>query len=141
MHIGCGSGLAMQRCGQLPETSVAGRRYINANWIEGHPGMSPGTGGHRPSHSYIATQGPMDNTVSAFWRMILETGCRSVVMVTGLVEKGRSKCAKYWPEVHAAALIVDGISIENVGTVAHPGFQISDLVVCVLAIDLGGDNL
>ena len=57
----------------------------------------------------------MNNTVFAFWRMILETGCRSIVMVTGLIEKGRSKCAKYWPEA-PTALDIAGISVENIGT-------------------------
>ena len=60
--------------------------------------------------------------------MILETGCRSIVMVTGLIEKGRSKCAKYWPEA-PTALDIAGISVENIGTVRQNGFLISDLVV------------
>jgi len=63
--------------------------YINANWIKGATG--------RP-RDYVAAQGPLPNTVSAFWRMLWESGTKAVVMVTGLVERGCSKCARYWPE-------------------------------------------
>uniref|UniRef100_A0A7M4F1C5 protein-tyrosine-phosphatase n=1 Tax=Crocodylus porosus TaxID=8502 RepID=A0A7M4F1C5_CROPO len=54
-------------------------------------------GYHRPRH-YIATQGPMQETVKDFWRMIWQENSASVVMVTNLVEVGRVKCVRYWPD-------------------------------------------
>uniref|UniRef100_S4RUL1 Uncharacterized protein n=1 Tax=Petromyzon marinus TaxID=7757 RepID=S4RUL1_PETMA len=62
--------------------------YINANFIDGY---------HRP-RQYVATQGPMQETVYDFWRMVWQEKSASIVMVTNLVEVGRVKCYKYWPE-------------------------------------------
>ncbi|KAM9421684.1 receptor-type tyrosine-protein phosphatase kappa-like isoform 28-T28 [Salvelinus alpinus] len=60
--------------------------YINANYIDGY---------QRPSH-YIATQGPVHETVYDFWRMVWQEQSACIVMVTNLVEVGR--CYKYWPD-------------------------------------------
>ncbi|MGH0156028.1 UNVERIFIED_CONTAM: hypothetical protein FKN15_062426 [Acipenser sinensis] len=54
-------------------------------------------GYQRPSH-YIATQGPVHETVYDFWRMIWQEQSACVVMATNLVEVGRVKCYKYWPD-------------------------------------------
>jgi protein tyrosine phosphatase len=63
-------------------------RYINANFVQAYDGTP---------QAYIACQGPMPATLNAFWRMVWEKNVRSVVMVTGLKEKGVEKCARYWP--------------------------------------------
>uniref|UniRef100_A0A8C6KQJ3 Receptor-type tyrosine-protein phosphatase kappa n=1 Tax=Nothobranchius furzeri TaxID=105023 RepID=A0A8C6KQJ3_NOTFU len=64
--------------------------YINANYIDGY---------QRPSH-YIATQGEIteQHTVYDFWRMVWQEQSACIVMVTNLVEVGRVKCYKYWPD-------------------------------------------
>ncbi|KTG02062.1 hypothetical protein cypCar_00035440, partial [Cyprinus carpio] len=54
-------------------------------------------GYHRPNH-YIATQGPMQETAIDFWRMVWQENTATIVMVTNLVEVGRVKCCKYWPD-------------------------------------------
>ncbi|XP_063983545.1 tyrosine-protein phosphatase non-receptor type 4 isoform X4 [Diachasmimorpha longicaudata] len=67
--------------------------YINANYVNME---IPGSG---IINRYIATQGPLASTVADFWQMVLEAGSTLVVMLTTLVEKGRTKCHQYWPNV------------------------------------------
>uniref|UniRef100_A0A665UTD9 protein-tyrosine-phosphatase n=1 Tax=Echeneis naucrates TaxID=173247 RepID=A0A665UTD9_ECHNA len=51
--------------------------YINANYID---------------------VGPKQETLYDFWRMVWQENCFSIVMITKLVEVGRVKCCKYWPD-------------------------------------------
>uniref|UniRef100_A0A671W9V3 protein-tyrosine-phosphatase n=1 Tax=Sparus aurata TaxID=8175 RepID=A0A671W9V3_SPAAU len=51
--------------------------YINANYIDVRP---------------------MQETVRDFWRMVWQENSASIVMVTNLVEVGRVKCVRYWPD-------------------------------------------
>ncbi|XP_044583749.1 tyrosine-protein phosphatase non-receptor type 4 isoform X2 [Cotesia glomerata] len=68
--------------------------YINANYVNME---IPGSG---IINRYIATQGPLSSTVADFWQMVLEAGSTLVVMLTTLVERGRTKCHQYWPALN-----------------------------------------
>ncbi|XP_034529341.1 tyrosine-protein phosphatase non-receptor type 12 isoform X2 [Notolabrus celidotus] len=61
--------------------------YVNANFIKGIDGPE----------AYIATQGPLPNTVIDFWRMNWEYNVAVIVMACREFEMGRKKCERYFP--------------------------------------------
>ncbi|XP_054566052.1 receptor-type tyrosine-protein phosphatase H [Eptesicus fuscus] len=76
------SRVALRSLGGAP-----GSDYINASFM---PGLwSP--------REFIATQGPLPQTVGDFWRLVWEQQSHTLVMLTNCVELGRVKCEHYWP--------------------------------------------
>jgi len=73
------------------EGDTPGSDYINANFVNGDPEV-PGT-----EKLYIAAQGPLDETVVQFWRMIWYQNCNVIVMLTRIMENSKEKCHQYWP--------------------------------------------
>ncbi|XP_038173547.1 tyrosine-protein phosphatase non-receptor type 11-like [Arvicola amphibius] len=73
--------------------------YINANIIRGE--FQTKWHNSKPKKSYIATQGCLKNTVNDFWRMVFQENSRVISMTTKEVERGKSKCVKYWPDEYA----------------------------------------
>uniref|UniRef100_A0A665UR76 protein-tyrosine-phosphatase n=1 Tax=Echeneis naucrates TaxID=173247 RepID=A0A665UR76_ECHNA len=64
--------------------------YINANYID--------VASWSLSAIYLFPLGPKQETLYDFWRMVWQENCFSIVMITKLVEVGRVKCCKYWPD-------------------------------------------
>ncbi|KAG9508953.1 Tyrosine-protein phosphatase non-receptor type 3 [Fragariocoptes setiger] len=66
--------------------------YINASFVNMEIPRS------EFCNRYIATQGPLPSTCDDFWQMIWEQRSSLIIMVTPLIEDGRVKCHKYWPD-------------------------------------------
>ena len=108
--------------------------YINANCVRGYNAI-PAT--------YVATQGPLPTTIVDFWRMVWTKQSDVIVMVTGLIENGRTKCGRYWPadlvppdaahlDAHAGAGImqegrfrVAAISASRIGSYMKTSLRVS----------------
>ncbi|XP_053204287.1 tyrosine-protein phosphatase 69D-like isoform X2 [Panonychus citri] len=71
-----------------PIEGIPGSDYINANFVEGYKGRK----------LYICAQGPVEKTVTDFWRMIYEQKVSVIVMLTGIEEHGKIKCSHYWTD-------------------------------------------
>lgn len=61
--------------------------YINASHVDSY--LKP--------NAYIAAQGPNENTIEDFWRMIWEQKSFVIVMLTKVFDFIRVMCNQYWP--------------------------------------------
>lgn len=67
---------------------------------------------------YIATQGPMQNTIVEFWRMVQQESSNFIVMLTTIIERGRVKCAQYWPPLNEEMQLSSTFSIKLLSEVS-----------------------
>ena len=74
--------------------------YINANYIR-----DPYLGGSKAN--FIATQGPLPNTMLNFWKMIDRENITKIFMLSCLMEGGKKKCDAYWPVSAQSSLVVE----------------------------------
>ncbi|CAI9733299.1 receptor-type tyrosine-protein phosphatase T-like isoform X8 [Octopus vulgaris] len=89
---------------RLQPDEMSSSDYINANFIS--------------NQRYIACQGPTQNAVTDFWRMIWQLKCNTIVMLTDIVENGKMKCMQYWPdEEHTESF--GNIEVTHINTSYH----------------------
>ncbi|XP_034502502.1 receptor-type tyrosine-protein phosphatase eta isoform X1 [Ailuropoda melanoleuca] len=91
--------------------------YINANYMPGY----------HSKKDFIATQGPLPNTLKDFWRMVWEKNVYAIVMLTKCVEQGRTKCEEYWPSKQSQDY--GDITVAMTSEVVLPEWTIRDFTV------------
>ncbi|NP_001167468.1 protein tyrosine phosphatase non-receptor type 6 L homeolog [Xenopus laevis] len=79
------------KCG---DNNTPGSDYINANYVNNKL-----WGDGEPPKRFIACQGCLNSTTGDFWEMVWQENSRVIVMTTKEIEKGRTKCVTYWPDV------------------------------------------
>lgn len=76
--------------------------------------------------------------------MIWEQGCKIIIMVTNLRERGREQCAKYWPEEADEPLRVRNFSIRAVESIYYADYAVREFELCDAdspPTTLGGGNI
>ena len=68
---------------------------ITINTEKGYINASPINIGQK-QNLFIATQGPLVNTIEDFWTMVWELKSKVIVMRTNLIEAEKKKCENYW---------------------------------------------
>ena len=67
------------------------------------------------SNSYIAAQGPSDETIGLFWEMAWQKNVRVIVMLTNLIEGlgfNANKCSQYWPNMVGSSRRYQDIDVQ-----------------------------
>ncbi|XP_033338390.2 protein tyrosine phosphatase 69D isoform X1 [Megalopta genalis] len=95
---------------------IAGSDYINANFVLGY----------KERKKFICAQGPMENTVCDYWRMIWEQHLELILMLTNLEEYSKTKCAKYWPDKGETKNFGD-ITVEHIRERAYSDYVVREL--------------
>ncbi|XP_043942805.1 receptor-type tyrosine-protein phosphatase C-like [Protopterus annectens] len=126
---------------QLTQVSgEPGSDYINASHIDGF----------KEPRKYIAAQGPKDETVDDFWKMIWEQQSTIIVMVTRCEEGNRNKCAEYWPTLEKGTKTFGDILVTISEEKRCPDYIIRklhvtnvSLLICLneISIDLTGEQM
>ncbi|KAK6634083.1 hypothetical protein RUM44_004691 [Polyplax serrata] len=94
--------------------------YINANYIRGYEGEEK---------AYIATQGPLPNTVEDLYRMAWNEKSPIIVMITKFFEKTKVKCESYFPTVLNETVIYGDFRVTVLSVQQKDGYSVRDLFV------------
>ncbi|NWT79722.1 PTPRC phosphatase, partial [Lanius ludovicianus] len=94
-------------------------KYINASFIPGYWGPK----------AMIATQGPLQETISDFWHMVFQRKVKVIVMLTELKEGDQELCAQYWGE---GKQTYDGLEVQMADVNSGPSYTIRAFDVTLL---------
>ena len=108
------SRVVLQRTGEDPSSD-----YINASHIPGF----------YVKKNFICSQAPKDSTLQSFWQMIIENNVANIVMVTNLVEMGKTKCTAYFPLKKIRPLTIGPYEVVLVQENVMTGYTIRNLKV------------
>lgn len=110
--------------------------YINASYLKPLPNIASfiSSGKHMgelelEDMQFIATQGPLNETIGDFWKCIVDQKCLLIVSLTKEFENGIQKCSKYWvPGKYYSgrdALVVEAVKQELCGNFSVRSFEVS----------------
>jgi len=105
-----------------PETD-----YIHANWVDSSLATL--------TNKYICTQGPTETTVNDFWRLIWQEKVRHVVMLCGVVENGKPKCAQYYPLAVDEPKNYGAVTVTNKRNLTAPNEKIFEATMFEVVAD------
>ncbi|KAF5308129.1 hypothetical protein FQR65_LT18257 [Abscondita terminalis] len=103
------------------DPNIPGTDYINANYIKWDDSHSASDLPSDPS-------GCLPSTVDDFWKMVWQENCRVIVMTTKEIERGKNKCARYWPEP-TTTKDFGKISIKNVTESSTAHYTLREFVL------------
>jgi len=101
--------------------------YINASLIS-----DISSGGRHSTPSYIAAQGPSDETIGLFWEMAWQKNVRVIVMLTNLIEGlgfNANKCSQYWPNMVGSSRRYQDIDVQLYDRQEAPDYLVHKLDV------------
>lgn len=119
-----------------PAATTPGREtthdYFNASYI-----TAKGT-----PLRYIATQGPLPDTFTDFWRVVWDKKIPVIVMLTDEFEGGLIKCHKYWNNGIYGTLSLNKTSSERVvlSTITNTIVTVRKFVLAPTAVALANSN-
>eukprot|EP00092_Neocalanus_flemingeri_P001562 GFUD01001664.1.p1 GENE.GFUD01001664.1~~GFUD01001664.1.p1 ORF type:complete len:742 (+),score=116.54 GFUD01001664.1:253-2478(+) len=93
--------------------------YCNANFVDGY----------KQRNAFISTQGPLPRTFSDTWQMVWEQKVVVIVMTTRTVERHRTKCGQYWPELEGSNVTYGVYNIQSENIENYEDFIVTDLKV------------
>uniref|UniRef100_A0A7E4UYX5 Protein-tyrosine-phosphatase n=1 Tax=Panagrellus redivivus TaxID=6233 RepID=A0A7E4UYX5_PANRE len=76
--------------------------FIHANWVT-HPLLE---------YQFICCQGPLEATVSDFWRCVWQEKVKQIIMLCRCQEMGKDKCAQYWPANPGDSMSHHGLAVK-----------------------------
>ncbi|KAF8359134.1 hypothetical protein PRIPAC_94129 [Pristionchus pacificus] len=76
--------------------------YINANYMKAPDGVT-----------YIATQGPLTETRSEFWQMVVQEEAVIILQLCKNIEGDTEKCSEYWPNGEKDTIALDKLTVRR----------------------------
>ncbi|XP_037044078.1 receptor-type tyrosine-protein phosphatase kappa isoform X2 [Bradysia coprophila] len=99
--------------------------YINASYVDSL--LKP--------NAYIVTQGPTEETVNDFWRMVWQENVSAIIMLTKVFDFTKVMCMQYWPPAIDKQEVYGDIHIGIVNEEQLANFQIRTFKIWKLTPD------
>ncbi|KAJ8040188.1 Receptor-type tyrosine-protein phosphatase T [Holothuria leucospilota] len=95
--------------------------YYNANYIKNLKG----------DIGFIASQGPNKASVEDFWRMVWMEKVVNIVMLTNLVEQGKDRCIRYWPNSVGETTVFGAVKVKWQSSYQYANFDVRDYEIII----------